>query len=82
MRSEGWRYIRYADGSEELYDETADPYEWTNLAGKPEHAKRKCRARQILPNDRMLTDVSDKDADKPQRKAAKAERKAKKKQNR
>ena len=35
-RSAGHRYIRYADGSEELYDETADPNEWTNLAGKPE----------------------------------------------
>jgi choline-sulfatase len=33
-----WRYIRYADGSEELYDMLNDPNEWTNLAGKPEHA--------------------------------------------
>lgn len=38
LRSERWRYIRYADGSEELYDHTADPHEWTNLAGKPELA--------------------------------------------
>ncbi len=36
VRSEGWRYIRYADGGEELYDEAQDPYEWTNLAAKPE----------------------------------------------
>ncbi len=27
-----WRYIRYADGSEELYDLEKDPNEWTNLA--------------------------------------------------
>ena len=26
-----WRYIRYADGSEELYDTEADPHELTNL---------------------------------------------------
>jgi len=26
------RYVHYADGSEELYDIQADPYEWTNLA--------------------------------------------------
>lgn len=30
------RYIHYADGSEELYDTAADPYEWHNLAMAPE----------------------------------------------
>ena len=29
----GFRYTRYADGSEELYDLAADPHEWHNLAG-------------------------------------------------
>lgn len=37
IRSENWRYIRYADGSEELYDMVQDPNEWTNLIGKPGH---------------------------------------------
>lgn len=32
VRSERFRYIRYLDGSEELYDHTSDPHEWTNLA--------------------------------------------------
>jgi len=32
VRSERWRYIRYADGSEELYDHDNDPLEWKNLA--------------------------------------------------
>ncbi|MBL7140327.1 MAG: sulfatase [Planctomycetes bacterium] len=32
VRDGRWRYIRYADGSEELYDHQSDPYEWTNLA--------------------------------------------------
>jgi arylsulfatase A-like enzyme len=36
VRTETHRYIRYADGSEEFYDEAKDPYEWNNLAGKPE----------------------------------------------
>jgi arylsulfatase A-like enzyme len=36
-RDARWRYIRYADGSEELYDHETDSHEWTNLAGKPEH---------------------------------------------
>ena len=38
IRSERWRYIHYADGSEELYDMKNDPNEWSNLAGKPEYA--------------------------------------------
>ena len=38
IRSERWRYIQYADGSEELYDMQHDPNEWTNLAGRTEHA--------------------------------------------
>ncbi len=32
VRSERWRYIQYVDGTEELYDHTVDPNEWTNLA--------------------------------------------------
>ena len=37
VRSDRWRYIRYADGSEELYDHSNDPWEWKNLAGKPKY---------------------------------------------
>lgn len=32
LRSGDWRYTRYRDGSEELYDHASDPYEWNNLA--------------------------------------------------
>lgn len=38
VRSEQYRYIRYRDGSEELYDHERDPNEWTNLAGDPQYA--------------------------------------------
>jgi choline-sulfatase len=38
VRTEKWRYIVYADGSEELYDEVNDPHEWTNLAKGPRYA--------------------------------------------
>ena len=38
VRTERWRYIRYANGDEELYDHDKDEYEWTNLAGDPVYA--------------------------------------------
>ena len=34
VRDERWRYVRYADGSEELYDHQTDPNEWHNLAAR------------------------------------------------
>jgi len=38
IQTESHRYIRYGDGSEELYDHKTDLNEWTNLANSPEHA--------------------------------------------
>ncbi|MCG8528683.1 MAG: sulfatase [Opitutales bacterium] len=32
-----YRYIRYRDGGEELYDHEIDPYEWVNRANDPEY---------------------------------------------
>jgi arylsulfatase A-like enzyme len=49
IRTEKWRYIRYADGSEELYDHMKDPYEWANLARKPELEDVKRQLAQHLP---------------------------------
>lgn len=49
MRTEGWRYIRYADGGEELYDENKDPYEWTNLANDSTMAAQKKSLEKWLP---------------------------------
>ena len=39
IRTERWRYIRYHDGTEELYDHEVDPNEWTNLAVAPVAAR-------------------------------------------
>lgn len=44
VRSEGWRYIRYTNGDEELYNESADPYEWTNLIASPSPAASAAKA--------------------------------------
>lgn len=43
-----WHYIRYADGSEELYDLKMDPNEWTNLGGEPKHAAMKAQMAEQL----------------------------------
>jgi arylsulfatase A-like enzyme len=49
VRSERWRYIRYADGSEELYDHDADPLEWKNLAGETKYASVKTELAKWFP---------------------------------
>jgi arylsulfatase A-like enzyme len=49
VRNERWRYIRYADGSEELYDHDRDPNEWTNLAANPEYASIKAQLATHMP---------------------------------
>jgi arylsulfatase A-like enzyme len=51
VRSEGWRYIHYSDGGEELYDEKADPNEWTNLAMQSGSSARKAELSQWLPKE-------------------------------
>jgi len=49
VRSERWRFIRYADGGEELYDHLTDPNEWDNLAGDPQFAAIKDGLAAWLP---------------------------------
>ena len=51
VRSRHWRYIRYADGSEELYDHREDPGEWRNLAEEPKLKTVIARHRKWLPSD-------------------------------
>lgn len=48
LRTDRWRLIRYADGSEELYDHSRDSHEWENLAGNPGFAEiQKQLSRQL-----------------------------------
>ncbi|MCK5173362.1 MAG: sulfatase [Planctomycetes bacterium] len=49
VRNGRWRYIRYADGSEELYDHKNDPNEWHNVAGDPRNSKVIDRLKRSLP---------------------------------
>jgi arylsulfatase A-like enzyme len=49
VRSDRWRYIRYEDGGEELYDHTKDEFEWTNLANEPALEKVKAEMQKALP---------------------------------
>ncbi len=65
IRSGRWRYIRYADRSEELYDMGADPNEWTNVVADAKNAGTVAELRAWLPKtdvppapgsaDRVLT---------------------------
>ncbi len=50
IRTEGWRFIRYANGDEELYDESADPNEWKNLAQNSDYAAKKAELAKMLPD--------------------------------
>jgi hypothetical protein len=49
VRSERFRYIRYEDGTEELYDHRRDPMEWTNLAGDSQYEEVKRELARWLP---------------------------------
>ena len=49
VRANQWRLIRYADGSEELYDLNKDPDEFSNLAVHPDYDDERKRLRQYLP---------------------------------
>ena len=51
VRSDDFRYIRYADGSEELYDHRKDASEHQNLAANPEYAGRIQELGQHIPAD-------------------------------
>ena len=49
VRTEQWRYIRYGDGSEELYDHVTDPNEWTNLVADVKFSATKQDLARWLP---------------------------------
>ena len=50
VQTERWRYIRYRDGGQELYDHERDPNEWTNLASIPKYSPQKTKLAKWLPS--------------------------------
>ena len=50
LRTERWRYTEWDGGRKgtELYDETNDPREMTNLANDPKHAKTVAELKRLL----------------------------------
>ncbi len=48
-RDDRYRYIRYDNGDEELYDHRSDPHEWTNLADRKELGAVKQRLAKSFP---------------------------------
>ena len=73
LRTKEWRYTRYFDGTEELYNQSEDPNEWTNLAENPKYDALKKKFAKWLPTEeapqvksgRELYNVAD--ADSPTR---------------
>ncbi len=59
IRDERWRYIRYANGDEELYDHRKDPNEWNNLANRAEHGSIKKKLAQWLPKEGGVKDENE-----------------------
>jgi arylsulfatase A-like enzyme len=49
IRDDHWRYTRYFDGGEELYNHSSDPQEWNNLIGDQTLVSRKNELAAFLP---------------------------------
>lgn len=55
IRHSRWRYTRYFDGSQELYDHKNDPNEWTNLIDDPEHSNLVRWLSKQIPEDKTYS---------------------------
>lgn len=54
VRNERYRYLRYADGGEELYDMSVDPRQWRNLADTEANAAVVASFRKLLPSSEAV----------------------------
>ena len=60
LRTPDWHYMRYTDGSEELYDMQNDPGEFTNEASSPEFADRRKELTALLTKRLKQAEIPDK----------------------
>ena len=49
VKVNGYRYIKYEDGTEEFYDHKTDPNEWTNEAKNPKYTAQIKLMKKLLP---------------------------------
>jgi arylsulfatase A-like enzyme len=54
VRSERWRYIRYNNGDQELYDHQSDPNEWKNVASDPGNVPVIAELAKSLPQENKV----------------------------
>jgi iduronate 2-sulfatase len=62
VRTDGYRFTEWPDGSRELYDVQSDPAESTNLAGDPRFAAAEAEMKRLLdagPSASRLTEPPD-----------------------
>ena len=54
LRTSDWSYMKYRDGTEELYNMRVDPKQFTNQAKDPKHRKQLLKQRKLF-SERMET---------------------------
>ena len=68
LRSQNYRYIRYADGGEELYDHRVDPMEFNNLASRAKMQAVKNEMAKWFPSSNVSEAPRDPNLSKPKKK--------------
>jgi hypothetical protein len=58
VKKDGYRYIRYEDGTEEFYDHRVDPNEWHNEAGNTKFNAKKKALKALLPQKNVIWDAA------------------------
>ena len=77
VRTSGYRYVNYGNGTEEFYHRTKDPNEWTNVAKNSEYKEQIERHRALLPKPVKPTPAKVRDKKTGDKKKSKKEKKEK-----